>query len=235
MAATLDKPSYALVGNPVQRTPCMLVLDASDSMNQRTSKGTRRIDELNAGLKTLEAELHADPTATVRVQLAIVSVGGPLNSADLILDWTDAKDFQAFPLTASNTTPLAKALLTALDRIEAQKAAYRQHGINCTRPWLMVITDGEPTDSDGEWEDAVRACRSAENNRKCVIYPIGVADANRSKLQEISSTQVLMLDQVRFVELFQWLSSSLQTVSRSVAGAETVQLPSTNPWMAVKT
>lgn len=232
MSTENEQPSY-LIKNPNQRTPCILVLDASGSMQSATSKGSTRIAELNRGLKMLEQELHGDPTALTRVQLAIVCVGGPAGGADVLLDWTDAQDFHAFDLSAGGETPLGGGLLLALQLIESQKQAYRSHGISYTRPWMMVITDGEPTDAATVWQNAVRNCWAAESNRQCVIYPIGVEGVDVAKLQEITSTQVLLLDQLKFVELFQWLSASLSTASRSVQG-ETVQLPSTSPWGAVK-
>jgi uncharacterized protein YegL len=89
-----------------------------------------------------------------------------------MLDWTDASAFRAFELTADANTPLAKGLMVALRLIEEQKQAYRSHGINYTRPWVMVITDGAPTDSDADWQAAALACRAAEGARKCVIYPV---------------------------------------------------------------
>lgn len=234
MATRSDQPSY-LIENPNQRTPCMLVLDASASMTAKTSKGTTRIDELNRGLAALQHELHADATARTRVQLAVVCVAGPagLDEADVLLDWTDASAFQSFELSAQGNTPLGKGLSLALELVERQKQAYRSHGINYTRPWLMVISDGAPTDTAAVWAAATQACRAAESARRCVIYPVGVEGVNVAKLQEVSTTQVLLLDQVKFVELFRWLSASLSTASRSAQG-DSVQLPSTDAWAAVK-
>ena len=96
----------------------------------------------------------------------------------------------------------------------------------------MVITDGEPSD-DHEWDQATKACRAAESSGKCVIYPIGVSGANVAKLQMVSATQALILDQVRFVELFKWLSKSVTAITNSTPG-QSVQLPSTDAWVAVK-
>lgn len=232
MAIQDDKPSY-LDQNPNQRTPCLLVLDSSGSMEVKTSKRTTRIDELNTGLSVLEEELKKDPTARTRVQLAIVCVGGAAGEADIMLDWTDANDFSAFDLVAGGTTPLGKGLNLALQLVESQKQAYKTKGISYTRPWIMVISDGEPTDSPSEWQLAVDACRAAEGKKRCVIYPIGVEGVNVAKLQEISTTPVLLLNEVKFIELFQWLSASLSSASRS-AENDTVQLPSTSPWVAVQ-
>lgn len=229
-----DKPTLQnLLTNPSQRTPCVLVLDASASMASPTAKGTRCIDELNIGIRTLESELKGDPVAKMRVQLGIVSVGGPGGSAEKMMDWTDAIDFEAFDLNSGGNTPLARGLELALEMIEGQKQIYKSAGVQYTRPWLMVLTDGEPTDDPAVWTRAAAACRQAESARKCVIFPIGIGDANVAMLQQISTTPVKALDQTKFSELFQWLSASLSSQSQSAQG-QTVALGSTDPWAAVK-
>lgn len=161
-------------GNPNQRTPCVLVLDASGSMSSVTSSGRTRIEELSAGIAALEKELRSDDTALVRVQLAIVNVGGPSNDADIMMDWTDATEFHAFPLRADGTTPLAKGVRIALQMIEQGKQNLRAAGISYTRPWMMVISDGEPTDDANDWAAAVSECRAAEVGKRVEIFAIGV-------------------------------------------------------------
>ena len=173
--------------NPNQRTPCVLVLDTSGSMQTTTSKGVTRIGALNEGIKLLEQSLNEDSTALVRVQLAIVTVGGPQNDADLMMDWTDAVNFQAFPLKADGATPLGRGLRIGLQIVDQVKANLNQAGISYTRPWMIVISDGEPTDSNEEWSAAIRECKEAESSRKVEIFTIGVEDANMSKLSEIST------------------------------------------------
>lgn len=224
MANQDPKPSYPNIN---QRTPCVLVLDASGSM------ASQPIDQLNRGLKTLESELKNDPTARTHVQVAIVVVGGPGNQAGVMMDWTDASAYDAPELTAGGETPLGAGLLEALKIVEEQKQVYKADGLSYTRPWMMVITDGAPTDEATVWQEAVKACKDAESRRKCIVYPIAVQGANVQKLQEISSTRALMLDELKFVELFQWLSASMTAMSQSTPG-DNVQLPSTDAWAAVK-
>jgi uncharacterized protein YegL len=218
--------------NPNQRTPCVLVLDTSGSMQTPISNGGTRIDALNNGIKLLEESIKDDPTALVRVQLAIVTVGGPQNEADLMMDWTDATNFQAFPLKADGSTPLGRGMRIGLQIVEQIKTNLKNTGISYTRPWMMVITDGEPTDSNEEWAAAVRECRDAESGRKVEIFTIGVEGANMSKIAEISSKPPLQLDGMKFKELFLWLSASLSAASRSRPG-DKVELPSTDPWRHV--
>ncbi|HLH91469.1 MAG TPA: VWA domain-containing protein [Xanthobacteraceae bacterium] len=222
-----------LIRNPNQRTPCVLVLDCSGSMTAAIS-GESRISQLNAGLRLLEQDLKADAMAKTRVQLAIVCVGGVAgdNNAATLLDWTDAVDFQAFPLKASGYTPLGKGMLLALQMLRDQVLAYQSRAVNSTRPWIMLLTDGEPTDDD-EWSRACAACRAAEQAGECVIFPIGVGEANMDKLQKVSATQAKELTQTKFRELFVWISGSVRSASRSRPG-DRVQLPSTDTWAAVK-
>jgi uncharacterized protein YegL len=219
-------------GNPNQRTPCVLVLDASGSMTTPTAKGKTRIDELNEGIRILQQELNADDTATVRVQLGVVIVGGPSNDAEILMDWTDASNFQAFPLRSDGSTPLGKGATIALQMIEQGKQNLRSAGISYTRPWMMIISDGEPTDSSDVWSDAVHQCRTAEAAKRVEIFAIGVEGANLAKLGELSTKPPLMLGGMKFKELFVWLSASLSAASKSRPG-DTLQLPSTDPWRNV--
>lgn len=219
--------------NAAQRTPCMLVLDASQSMaNPAGGKGRSRIDELNDGLELLHKELLADDTAAQRVQMAIVIVGGQSGDARLLMDWTDAAQFRAPKLATGGNTPLGKGMQLALEHVNRQKRVLQNHGIGYTRPWIIVMSDGEPTDA-AEWVVAVQGCRTAETARSCVIYPIGVGDVNLTTLQQLSSERARGLSEARFREYFQWLSSSLASVSRSRPQDE-VQLAARDPWELVK-
>jgi len=220
------------INNPNQRTPCVLVLDMSASMNEKTPTGRSRIQELSAGLVALEEALNEDSTALVRVQLAVVSVGGHRNQAEVMMDWTDATHFQAFNLNADGLTPLALGLQLGLDLIEQAKQNLKASGVSYTRPWMMVISDGAPSDSQSDWEQAVLQCRSAEEENKVEIFSIGVDGADLKKMSEFSKRPPLVLADMKFRELFVWLSASLSAASRSRSGDQ-VSLPSTDPWRNV--
>ena len=215
--------------NPNQRTPCVLVLDASASMEEEGPDGKTAIAALNEGLRALEGHLRADDTALTRVQLAIVRVGGPPNDADILMDWTDAANFSAFELGSGGTTPLGQGLQIALDLVEDGKSALRSNGISYTRPWMMVISDGYPTDTD-VWEQAAADCRQAEADKEVKIYPIAVEGADLDTLAEISAEESpIGLQDIKFDELFKWLSNSL-SVTAGGGGA----LPSMDPWRNVR-
>ena len=99
--------------NLSQRTPCVLVLDASHSMTIKEPGGHTRIQLLNEGIEAFHQALQEDELALSRVQVAAISVGGFTHNAEILMDWTDATEFQPFHLTAGHSTPLGAAIRLA--------------------------------------------------------------------------------------------------------------------------
>jgi uncharacterized protein YegL len=221
--AGIHIPDDALIDNTSQRLPCVLVLDGSGSM-----AGTP-VDELNAGLRLLEHELKDDDVASQRVQLLVIRFGDD-DRVEVLSDWKDAMDFQAPEIRANGVTPLGEAVLIALAKIEEQKERYRANAIAYNRPWLFLITDGEPTDS--RWEQAAAQCRNAEQANKVVVFGVGVGQANLAKLARFSTRNPMLLQGLKFRELFVWLSQSSKTASKAAQGTN-VQLPPPSDWAQV--
>jgi uncharacterized protein YegL len=196
--------------NNSQRLPCALVLDCSGSM-----AGTP-IDQLNDAVSQLTRALNDDPTARRRVQLMVVRCGGGVN---VEAEWRDVANFQAPTLTATGDTPLGRATLEAVDRIEQQVEVYKKHGVPYLRPWMFIITDGSPTDP--QWADCADKVRGAIQAKKLIVYPFGIAGADMNNLAKFQSPggNVWNVDGVDFRELFQWLSRSASAASRSAPGA----------------
>jgi len=219
-------PDVALVDNTEQRTPLVLVLDCSGSMDGAP------IAQLNEGLSLLEKELKGDVIAAKRVRILVVRFGG-MDTAEVIGDWCDAMDFEAPVLEANGTTPTGAAVELALGEIEAEKARYKQSGIAYTRPWLFLMSDGMPT---GPWEDAAQHCRDAEQSHKVAVFPIAVGEGSHAgtlgSFCGRGDAGVKRLAGLQFKELFLWLSTSMQVVSQSQAGSQ-VQLPATDSWSTV--
>jgi uncharacterized protein YegL len=208
MADNLD---LAFTANNSQRLACALVLDCSGSMQQ-----DNHINQLNEGVKILEQELKRDPMARMRVQILVVRCGGGVRIES---NWTDAVEFTAPVLEASGDTPLGAASIEALRAIEAQVARYKANGIPYNRPWLFLMTDGAPTDP--QWQDCARQIREAAIANKIVVYPLGVAAADKSPLSlfQKPGDHVGELQGVQFGELFRWLSRSVGAVASTAPGA----------------
>lgn len=217
-------PGVEFIDNTNQRTPCVLLLDASGSMSGEP------IAQLNAGLEIFAQELKNDELAALRVQVMVIAVGG-YDDVQILQPWTDAVDFQPPVIKADGMTPLGKGMNVALDEVRNQKAVYDANGISSTRPWIIMISDGRPNDYD--WENAAARCRQEEADKRVVVFPIGTEGADFTALGQFSAKSPKKLKGLQFRELFIWLSRSMSTVSASVPG-DKISLPNTDSWATVE-
>jgi uncharacterized protein YegL len=177
------------------------------------------IAELNTGLVTLQTELNADSLASKRVELAIVTFG----PVQIQSEFTSASSFQPPHLSASGNTPMGEAIESGLEMLRARKNTYKANGISYYRPWVILITDGGPTDSVVR---ATEMIKTGEDKKEFMFYPVGVENADMQRLAALSVRSPLKLKGLAFSELFRWLSSSLSAMSRSNPGEE---VPLQNP------
>ncbi len=223
MALREDIGDEDLIRNKEQRSPCILLLDTSASMRGPA------IQELNDGLKIFEDEVKKDPLAAVRCEIAIITFGGTVH---LVQNFVTADEFTAPSLNAMGDTPLGAAINLSLDTLRRRKDSYRENGVNYTRPWMFVISDGAPTDG---WDPAAERLRTEEQNKGVVVFPVGVQGADLNVLRQLSrANSPLWLQGLRFKEFFVWLSASQHRVSAGKAGSQ-IQLPSTHGWSEVAT
>lgn len=208
--------------NPEPRCPVVLLLDTSRSMQGSP------IQELNAGIELFKDELLTDALASKRVEVAIVSFG----PVQVIQDFVTADYFNPPELRVEADTPMGSAIETALDLLQNRKDTYKTNGIAYYRPWIFLITDGAPTD---HWQTAARRVQNGEAKKSFAFFCIGIDDARLDILAQISTREPLRLKELRFRDLFQWLSSSLKSVSRSTLGDEvSLQNPMTpDGWASV--
>ena len=210
------KDAVEFADNPETRCPCLLLLDTSGSMNGE------RIEALKAGLQTLHDDLVRDTVAARRIEVAIVTFNSQVR---VVQDFVTVDKFQTPSLTASGETHMAAGIECALDMIEARKKTYRENHVSYYRPWVFMITDGQP---EGEREeDVTRAAnrlRTDEEAKRVAFFAVGVSGADVRRLSHIAVRTPLELEGLDFQGLFLWLSASMQAVSLSAPG-DRVTLP----------
>jgi uncharacterized protein YegL len=193
--------------NPEPRCPCILLLDTSGSMQGDP------IRELNLGLTLFKDELVSDKLAAKRVEVCIVTFG----PVQVISEFQTAEDFYPPVLETTGDTPTGSAIETALNLLQQRKELYRSNGISYFRPWVFLITDGFPTDN---WQQAAKLVREGEAQKSFAFFAIGVKEARMDILRQISSREPLQLKGLEFRKMFEWLSTSMRSVSRSVPGTD---------------
>jgi uncharacterized protein YegL len=202
--------------NPEPRCPCVLLLDTSGSMQGDS------IDELNRGMQAFRNELFNDSLSMKRVEIAVVTFG----PVSVLHEFTTADMFSPTRLEAAGDTPLGAAVTRGLGLLRTRKQVLRDNGIKLFRPWIFLITDGDPTDN---WHHLPQIIRDGEENKSFSFFALGVQGANFDILKKISVREPMKLDGIKFKEFFMWLSASLKNVSGSNPG-DSVQIPDYKPY-----
>src|SRR5262249_32742575 len=126
-------------------------------------------------------------------------------------------------LSADGKTPMGEAIELALDLVDRRKGDYKENGISYYQPWVLLITDGAPTD---DWKAAAQRVQSETAARRLTFFAVGVQNADMEVLSQITP-RTLKLDGLRFDDLFVWLSQSQKRVSTSKPGEQTALPPVT--------
>lgn len=198
--------------NPESRCPCMLLLDTSGSM------GGKPIQQLNDGVQTLKNELIQDALATKRVEVAMITFG----PTSLESDFQTVDNFYPKQLTATGDTPIGAAITMGIDLVNKRKQVYKENGVGYYKPWIILITDGAPTDN---WTRAAELIKEGEGKNAFAFFAIGVEGADINMLSKISVRSPLKLKGLMFREFFLWLSSSMKMVSSKNPGSSIQMLP----------
>jgi uncharacterized protein YegL len=202
--------------NPEPRCPCVLLLDTSGSMQGAA------IAALNEGLQTFRSDLTKDPLASRRVEVALVTFNSEVT---VVQEFVTADQFEPPTLSGQGMTHMGGGIHKALDLIQERKAQYRANGIAYYRPWVFLITDGAPQGEPEEVvERAAQRVRDDEAAKRVAFFAVGVENADMGRLAAISVRAPVKLVGLNFVEMFVWLSASMQKVSQSQMD-EQVALP----------
>ena len=133
-------------------------------------------------------------------------------------------------MEADGETALVDAVYEAIGLVNARKNWYKSTNQPYYRPWIILMTDGEPNANQNiaGLSQQIKADTAA---KKYVFLPIGVDNANMSVLQQLSGQiPAMKLKGTNFGSFFKWLSASMGTVVNNEEGQK-VDLSTGAGWM----
>lgn len=210
--------------NPEKRFPLEILVDTS-----RSTFGDP-INEMNDGLARLILELAKDEIASVAVDLCITEFNDTVN---VVYPFANVGEAPMPILRARGLTKMGGAIIEGLKLLRQRQQEYNLQGIPSFKPMMILLTDGMPTDEQHEWQSAVARLRQAQQQQEINFLAVGYNGADMSALKELSCQKPpAMLQGIKFLEFFEWLSKVASIASSSQPGMTTTNpLPSPDSWM----
>ncbi len=208
-----------LIINPTTRVPIVFCLDTSGSMSGQ------KIAELNKAMESFYSVLLEDRTAKYAADACVVTFD------------SDVRVSRPFENVSHNNVPriespsgvtkLGEGVEKALDCLETRKQEYKDNGIEYYQPWLVLMTDGKPVNSDPVViERAAKRAVELEAGRKLTVIPIYIGGASEQEEALAIMNRFTRIQSARsfdpevLPELFRWISMSASTISNSGTGDE---------------
>ncbi|MCM1140260.1 MAG: VWA domain-containing protein [Muribaculum sp.] len=221
-----------------QKCLCVLVLDVSGSMNGA------KLDALNEGVSSFFKQIQtADDVPDSLIDQLEIAVIQYDEEVKILRDpkLLDPEEKAPILTTRGSVTETVMAIEDAIQLVEDRKAFYKQTGQSYYRPWIIVMTDGEPYGSRASENDIETLSKKVEfesvpdangNGKKYMIIGIGVGkDANMTTLARLTGGRAMPLDGLKFGQFFKWLSSSMSKVSQSKEGDKIDISDGASDWM----
>ena len=208
--------------NYEQKCLVCLVLDVSGSMRGKP------IDDLNKGLQEFYDDIAHDETKSQRIEMSLITFNHIVKT---IQEPALVENFTMPTLVATGSTAMVNAVNDAIDKVEARKQWYKDTGQAYYRPWIILMTDGEPDDDQDVDALAARIKKETEGKHFAFI-PIGVEGANMEILDKIKGNiPAMKLQGTKFSSFFAWLSASVGTVVEAKEGEQVDISKGADDWM----
>ena len=184
---------------------CCLLVDTSGSM-----KGSK-IEELNKALKAFRGEVCEDQLSAKRVDVCVIEFNSEVK---IVTPFCPIVQFHPPVLTAGGATEMGKGIRYALEIVHDQVRKYHLAGVECFKPFVLMITDGEPTDDVMGLEKLIADRETQGQFGHLRFHAFGVQGANMDLLARLTH-RVMAIGNNAFGEVFNWASKSMQVISHS--------------------
>lgn len=202
---------------------CVLVVDVSGSMEQHMPAINQALQDF---YQDILCERNGIPEST-RKQLEIAVVQFDQEFKTLREPYL-LNDGEVPPIlsTRGSTTETVAALREAIDIVVSRKKFYERTGQRFYRPWIILLTDGEPYSEEISAEQTMKnvnvlaqEIKDMVAKKKFFILGLSVPGAedeiSESTLSKLTASNYRKLEGAKFREFFKWLSRSVGTLVKS--------------------
>ncbi|MDR2590822.1 MAG: VWA domain-containing protein [Oscillospiraceae bacterium] len=209
---SLEQKSFtevpAIINASESHMALVFLLDTSGSMTGEP------IRSLNEGLNRFKAEVCENKQTRDILDVAIIEFN---SNYSVVQEFVPVEYMDELNLETTGTTMMSPAINRALDMVDERSRFYRRSGSEPYKPWVIMITDGEP-DSDDDISDVAQRIRTMEDEGKLSFRSLGVEGYNSKILHELSGEKVIKLIGLDFTSFFDWVNKSMRSVSQSSPG-----------------
>lgn len=205
------------------RIPVLLLLDLSTSMCGLP------IAELNEGFRLFLRNAKDDCRTNESMELEVITFN---NSVEIVLPFRRVSGIEENDLpffTADGQTCMGNALMLAEKELRERMSLYRKARLHTYTPWIVLMTDGTPTD---EWMEIAEKMHKMCNKRKFNFIGIGIGNGvNWDVLKRIVSGPLFKIRDLKTCEFFHWLAKCVDVSMDGYSfgfGAE--HFPSAESW-----
>lgn len=185
----------------------VMVVDVSGSMSPY-------IDQLTTKFNDFLDYAKENNDVRDTMDLAVLAFGD--NTVDLLEGFSDIKGIPHLKFQTQTITNMGAALTKANELARERTMTYKKMGIQAFKPWIILMTDGYPSD---DITAIASTLRQREADGKIHVFALGMGEGfDRTVLQSIAGDRCFAIPDWNFAEFFSWLGKSVAQVSSSSPG-----------------
>ena len=193
--------------NPSEPHMALLFLvDTSYSMEGKP------INELNRALNRFKGQVCKDEKTKDILDIAIIEFNSEWK---VVQDWIPIEYMKPVHFVPDGGTEMAEALDKAIEMVNERSRFYRRSGTEPYKPWIVLISDGVPSDPVDQLAKKINAM---VEKQKLAFWSLAVPGADTEALHMLSGKRVLNLADYDFAGFFDWVNKSMRAVSVSSPG-----------------
>lgn len=173
-----------------QLLPFYVLADVSYSMTQvqpsLDGPPSSALDALNKIVLSVKDSLDMNPILGDKIRFSLIDFSDDAQTQIPLCDLMQVKVGDIPQLNARGGTSFAAAFRALRQQIDSDIRQLKADGHKVHRPAVFFLTDGEPTDPDGDWQSAFSDLTDSAFKFRPNVIPFGVGEAKKAVLDQLA-------------------------------------------------